>query len=454
MARAVSIKKDVSVDPLKLSRPLGAAMALLGVAGAMPLLHGAQGCASFAKVFFTRHFREPAPIGTSALSEMPVILGGEENLRRALLKLSQKFHPSMIGVIATALSETRGEDVRGMLENFKSDHPEFKTPLVFANAPDFQGSLEDGFALMMEALVSGLITEDSALKPISGEKLLNVLPSAGFCPGDVDEIKGLIQAFGLTPIVLPDLSLGMDGSLSGGGFRPVVMDGTRLEELGKMPFARMTLALGKSVEGAAIRLQEGFGVPYRVFDSVTGLQATDRFVSGLIQLSGAKVPQKIQRDRERLLDTMLDAHFFTGGKKLSAALEPDELLAVAQLAKEAGMELQALIAPANGPALVAIEAEEVTIGDLGDLERMAAGSDLLVASARAARLAKRLDIPLFRIGMPVFDRVGGAMRSKVGYNGSAWLLADIANVLLELEEQKLEEREHHGVSHFGLEEVG
>jgi len=154
------------------------------------------------------------------------------------------------------------------------------------------------------------------------------------------------------------------------------------------------------------------------------------------------------------LDTMLDAHFFTGGKKLSAALEPDELLAVAQLAKDAGMELQALIAPANGPALGAIEAEEVTIGDLGDLERMAAGSDLLVASARAARLAKRLDIPLFRMGMPVFDRVGGAMRSKVGYKGSARLLADIANVLLELEEQKLEEREHHGVSHFGLEEVG
>jgi nitrogenase molybdenum-iron protein NifN len=454
MARAVSIKKDVSVDPLKLSRPLGAAMALLGVAGAMPLLHGAQGCASFAKVFFTRHFREPAPMGTSALSEMPVILGGEENLRRALLKLSQKFHPSMIGVIATALSETRGEDVRGMLENFKSDNPEFKTPLVFANAPDFQGSLEDGFALMLEALVSGLIPEDSALKPISGGKLLNVLPSAEFCPGDVDEIKGLIQAFGLTPIVLPDLSLGMDGSLSGGGFRPVVMDGTRLEDLEKMPFARMTLVLGKSVEGAAIRLQEGFGVPYRVFDSVTGLQATDRFVSALIELSGAKVPQKIRRDRERLLDTMLDAHFFTGGKKLSAALEPDELLAVAQLAKEAGMELQALIAPANGPALGAIEAEEVTIGDLGDLERMAAGSDLLVASARAARLAKRLDIPLFRMGMPVFDRVGGAMRSKVGYKGSARLLADIANILLELEEQELEKREHHGVSHFGLEEVG
>jgi nitrogenase molybdenum-iron cofactor biosynthesis protein NifN len=454
MARVVSVKKDVSVDPLKLSRPLGAAMALLGVAGAMPLLHGAQGCASFAKVFFTRHFREPAPMGTSALSEMPVILGGEENLRRALLKLSQKFRPSMIGVIATALSETRGEDVRGMLESFKSDHPEFETPMVFANAPDFQGSLEDGFALMLEALVSGLIPEDHALKPISGEKLLNILPSAGFTPGDVDEIKELIQAFGLTPLVLPDLSLGMDGRLSEGGFRPVVKDGTRIEELGKMPFARMTLALGKSVEGAARRLQERFGVPYRVFDSVTGLQATDRFVAALMEVSCAKVPQGIKRDRERLLDTMLDAHFFTGGKSLSAALEPDELLAVTQLAKEAGMELQALIAPANGPALGAIEAQEVTIGDLSDLERMATGSDLLVAGARAARLARRLGVPLFRMGMPVFDRVGGAMRSKAGYKGSARLFADIANVLLELEEQNLEEREHHAVSHFGLEGVG
>jgi nitrogenase molybdenum-iron protein alpha/beta subunit len=58
------------------------------------------------------------------------------------------------------------------------------------------------------------------------------------------------------------------------------------------------------------------------------------------------------------------------------------------------------------------------------------------------------------MGTPVFDRVGGAMRSKVGYNGSARILADIANVLLELEEQKLEERDYHDVSHFGLEGVG
>lgn len=452
MARVVSIKKDVSIDPLKVSRPLGAAMALLGISEAMPLLHGAQGCSSFAKVFFTRHFREPVPMGTSALSEMPVILGGEENLQRALLKLSQKFRPSMIGVIATALSETRGEDLKGMLERFKMDHPEFETPLVFANAPDFQGSLEDGFALMSEALVDGLIPASPAIKSIPDPRLVNVLPGASLTPGDVDEIKALILAFGLTPIVLPDLSLGMDGRLSREGFRPVVADGTKLEALKKMPYACMTLALGKSIEAAAKRLQERFGVPYRVFESATGLEATDSFVSMLTEISGAKAPERVRRDRERLLDTMLDAHFFTGGKRLGIALEPDELLAVSGLAKESGMELHALVAPAMGASLAVIDAKEVTIGDLGDFERIAKGSDLIVANGRAARLARRLGIPIFRMGMPVFDRVGATMRSKVGYQGSARLLADLANIFLEEEEKQLEARGHHIVErHDGLE---
>jgi nitrogenase molybdenum-iron protein alpha/beta subunit len=41
------------------------------------------------------------------------------------------------------------------------------------------------------------------------------------------------------------------------------------------------------------------------------------------------------------------------------------------------------------------------------------------------------------MGMPVFDRIYEPMRSKVGYKGSARLLADIANILLEQEEHEL-----------------
>ena len=62
-------KKPLQVSPFKLSQPMGAVLAFLGVDKCMPLMHGGQGCTSFTKVFFTRHFCEPIAIQTSAVTD-------------------------------------------------------------------------------------------------------------------------------------------------------------------------------------------------------------------------------------------------------------------------------------------------------------------------------------------------------------------------------------------------
>jgi 3-methylcrotonyl-CoA carboxylase beta subunit len=49
---------------------MGATLAFLGVKNCMPLMHGAQGCASFTKVFFTRHFNDPIAIQTTAVNDI------------------------------------------------------------------------------------------------------------------------------------------------------------------------------------------------------------------------------------------------------------------------------------------------------------------------------------------------------------------------------------------------
>ena len=61
--------KPLQVNPVALSQPLGATLAFLGVDRCMPLMHGAQGCTSFAKVYFTRHFCEPIAIQTTAVTD-------------------------------------------------------------------------------------------------------------------------------------------------------------------------------------------------------------------------------------------------------------------------------------------------------------------------------------------------------------------------------------------------
>ena len=62
MAEIIHSKKALAVNPLKVSQPIGASLAFLGLARSLPLMHGSQGCTAFGKVFFVRHFREPIPL--------------------------------------------------------------------------------------------------------------------------------------------------------------------------------------------------------------------------------------------------------------------------------------------------------------------------------------------------------------------------------------------------------
>jgi nitrogenase molybdenum-iron protein alpha/beta subunit len=50
MAKVQISKKACTVNPLKMSQPIGGALAFLGIKNCMPLLHGSQGCTSFGLV--------------------------------------------------------------------------------------------------------------------------------------------------------------------------------------------------------------------------------------------------------------------------------------------------------------------------------------------------------------------------------------------------------------------
>lgn len=82
MAQLIQERKPLSVNPLKLSAPLGAALAFLGIKGCLPLFHGSQGCTAFAKALLVRHFREAIPMSTTAMSEVDTILGGGRRMSK------------------------------------------------------------------------------------------------------------------------------------------------------------------------------------------------------------------------------------------------------------------------------------------------------------------------------------------------------------------------------------
>ncbi len=363
---------------------------------------------------------------TTAMTEMTATLGGTENIEEALLALARKARPSVIGLCTTGLTETEGVDIQGVVKAFRRKHPDLDhLAIVPVSTPDFAGAFQDGWARAVTRIVEELAEGEAKDLP----EQINVLAGPGLTPADVEAIREIIASFGLVPVILPDLSGSLDGHIPD-DFSPTTLGGTCREAIRGMGRSAMTLAIGEGMLPAALALERKCGVPFHVLDRLTGLKPTDRFLDLLFQLSGQPVPLKYRRERSRLVDAMLDGHFFFGKKKVAIGAEPDLLWALSAWFAEMGCEIAAAVTTTTSPLLKEVPAAEVLIGDLEDLEERAKGCDLLVTHSHGRQASQRLGIPLFRVGIPIFDRLGAAHQLTVGYEGTMRLIFEVGNLFL------------------------
>jgi nitrogenase molybdenum-iron protein NifN len=432
MALVTESKKACAVNPLKMSQPLGASYAFMGLESCMPLMHGSQGCTSFGVVLLVRHFKEAIPLQTTAMNETTTILGGYDNLEQALLNIRKRAKPAIIAICSTGLTETKGDDVDGYIRLAQQKHPELAdTEIVYVSTPDYVGAFQDGWARAVTMLVSKLPQVPSA-DLVRDARAVNVLPGSHITPGDIEELRELIEAFGLVPTFVPDVSGSLDGHMPD-QWLGTTIGGTSLASLRQLGRAAHTLAIGEQMRPAAQALQDRCGVPFTLFDRLTGLTATDAFVQQLSVLSGQAVPARLRRQRSQLVDAMLDGHFHFGNVQVALAAEPDLLWAAGQFLTEMGADVSVCVTTTRSPLLERMPVSEVILGDLEDFERAAAaaGCDLLMTHSHGRQAAERLGKPLFRIGMPLFDRVGNAHICHVGYRGTRNFVYEVGNLLID-----------------------
>ncbi|HVI51792.1 MAG TPA: nitrogenase iron-molybdenum cofactor biosynthesis protein NifN [Candidatus Sulfotelmatobacter sp.] len=429
MAEVIHPRKSLSINPLKMSQPLGGAMAFMGIEGCMPLLHGSQGCTAFGLVLLVRHFREAIPFQTTAMNEITTILGGVENLEQACLNIYKRTNCKVIGVCTTGLTETRGEDLKGDLKLIRQRHPELAgVEIVYVPTPDFAAALEMGWGKAVTAMVEQIV--QPSLGATEGQ--INILAGSHLTPGDIEEIRDLVESFGLTPIVLPDLAGSLDGHVPD-QYMGTTYGGTTVEDIRAMGRSEFTIAIGRQMGHAAAALEAKANVPFEVLERLTGLNAVDQFIGLLQRLSGRSAPARIRRQRSQLLDAMLDGHFYFGNTPVAVAAEPDLLFAMTSWLTEMGAKVVAAVTSMESPILEKIPVEQVVVGDMDDLERAAAAAHarLLMTHSHGRMSAERLGVPLFRVGFPMFDRLGAAHRRTVGYRGTRDLIFEVGNLLIE-----------------------
>ena len=432
-----------TTNACKLCKPLGACLAFRGIEGAVPFLHGSQGCATYMRRYIISHFREPMDIASSSLGEKQAVYGGGANLKQGLKNVMDKYEAGLIGVATTCLTETIGDDVPMLVREFRKESGDTgengETAVVTVSTPSYSGTHMEGFHAAVKAVVEQLAQGGEATDAV------NLLP--GFVsPADIRYLKEILLDFSLPGIILPDISETLDGPAQT-DYEKLPPGGTPLADIVAMGRSRATLEFGRTLFGQATAgqvLADRFQVPLSHLGMPIGLRETDRFFQVLAELAGEPTPPRHDLERGRLIDAMVDGHKYVFGKKAVVYGEEDLVVGLVSLLAEIGIapvlcatggtsgRFEEAIAQVTGDVLpeTPVIREGMDFYEIAEVAE-ALAPDLLIGHSKGYQLARRWGVPLIRVGFPIHDRFGGQRILHLGYRGAQSLLDRIVNALLE-----------------------
>jgi nitrogenase molybdenum-iron protein NifN len=449
--------KDLATTPsaaatqnaCKLCSPLGAAMVFKGIEGAVPLLHGSQGCSTYIRRYIISHFKEPADIACSNFGEQTAIFGGGANIKLALDNIIAQYAPKMIGIATTCLAETIGDDVPMFIREYRNLHADGALPpLAHVSTPSYQGTHMQGFHAAVRATIDCLTGNAGPMTKSS--KTVNLFPGM-LSPADVRHLKEMISAFGLEAMVLPDYSKTLDGGLWH-SYQRIPEGGTSVSAIAQAGNAQASIEFGRVLactrETAATLLNDRFGTACHRMGLPMGIEQTDRFLQILEEISGNPTPVRYVEQRGRLLDALVDGHKYVNQKRAAVYGEADLVAGMVDFLTEIGI-IPVVCASGDGGGHLSTALEQTLKADVYnkikvmegvdfvDIEKAVAQAqpDLIIGHSKGYSLSRKLDIPLVRIGFPIHDRVGGSRLLHIGYQGTQALFDRIANTLIEANQE-------------------
>ncbi|MDI3326937.1 MAG: nitrogenase molybdenum-iron protein subunit beta [Alicyclobacillaceae bacterium] len=433
-------RTDFLINPAKACQPLGGILAAIGFRNTLPLVHGSQGCVAYFRSHFSRHYKEPFPAVSSSMTEDAAVFGGMNNLREALQNAMALYRPEMIAICTTCMAEVIGDDLGSFITDYREEGsiPE-DFPLPWANTPSFVGSHIIGYDNMMRAILA----DQAKGRRAEGNEKINIIPGFDTYTGNLREIKRLLDRMGVSYTLLGDTSDALDAPATG----EYVMypGGTPLEELRGAAKAKATVALQRYSTKRTMQLAADRWKQEAVVCVPMGIRGTDEFLQTISRLTGKPIPEEIRQERGRAVDAMLDSHAYTHGRRVAMIGDPDILLGVTAFLLEVGAEPVHIVCT-NGDAEFKEEMErllatspygasaKVWVGyDMWHLRSLVFTEpvDLLIGNSYLKQLALEADIPLVRIGFPIFDRHHLHRYPIIGYQGALNMLQMIVNTVLD-----------------------
>ncbi len=445
-------REALVINPAHTCQPLGAQLVAHGFKDTLPFVHGSQGCASYYRSALNRHFREPAPAVSSAMTEDGAVFGGQNNLHEGLENAYALYKPKMIAIFTSCMPEVIGDDLTSYIMNARNAGiiPQ-DFPVPYANTPSFSGTHINGYDAMLKSILSYLATDKKVEGKSNGH--LNLIPGFDTCTGNYREYKRYLEAFDVPFTMLADISESFDSPLDG-TYRHYP-GGTLLEEAADVLNAQATVSLQSySTKETMKWFSANTDASVETLSMPIGVKKTDELLLKISELFGKPVPKELKDERGRAVDAMTDAHQYLHNKKFAIYGDPDWLLGMVSFLLEMGArpyhilcsrsnkkfrkEMQALL----DTSPYGVDCNIWINKDLWHLRSIVATDpvDALIGDCHGKFITRDTGIPLIRSGFPIMDRVNLHRYPTIGYQGVINLLTWIANTFLDQFDETCEDR--------------
>ncbi|APG26535.1 nitrogenase molybdenum-iron protein subunit beta [Syntrophotalea acetylenivorans] len=445
-------REGLVINPAHACQPLGAQLVAHGFEGTLPFVHGSQGCASYYRSAFNRHFREPAPAVSDAMTEDGAVFGGQNNLFEGLENAYTLYHPKMIAVFTSCMPEVIGDDLTAFIQNARNEgHIPADFPVPYANTPSFNGTHIHGYDPMLKSILNTLGGDKKVEGKDNGS--LNLIPGFDACTGNYREYKRYMKAFDIPCTLMADISDSFDSPLTG-TYNPYP-GGTPLEDAADALNAHATIALQQySTKETMKWFSANTDAPVETLPMPIGVKKTDELLMKISELFDKPVPQELIDERGRAVDAMTDAHQYLHNKKFAIYGDPDWLLGVVSFLLEMGARPYHILCSRSNKKFKKTMQELLDTSpygadcniwinkDLWHLRSLCATDpvDALIGDAHGKFITRDLGIPLIRAGFPIMDRVNLHRYPTIGYQGAINLLTWIANTFLDQVDVTCEDR--------------
>lgn len=445
-------REALTINPAKACQPLGAVLCALGFEKTMPYVHGSQGCVAYFRTYFNRHFKEPISCVSDSMTEDAAVFGGQKNMFEGLQNAKAIYKPDMIAVSTTCMAEVIGDDLNAFINNAKKNgHVPDEYPVPFAHTPSFVGSHVTGWDNMFEGIIRYFTLNSMEGKQPGSNGKLNIVPGFETYLGNFRVIKRMLKEMGVDYTFLSDPEEILD-TPADGEFR-MYAGGTTIDQVKDAPNAITTLLLqpwqlektAKYVAGTWNQTVPELPIPM-------GLEWTDKFLMAISELTGKPIPESLEKERGRLVDMMTDSHTWLHGKKYALWGDPDFVMGLTKFLLELGAEPTHIVCH-NGnkrwrkEMMKVLDSShygkkaEVHIGkDLWHMRSLVFTDkpDFMIGNSYGKFIqrdtitkGKEFEVPLIRIGFPIFDRHHLHRDTTLGYEGAVYILKTLVNTLLE-----------------------